>query len=210
MSDTLRISIKSKKLKAVVADKMVEVIEREEVSKKEDIITEQLEIQYQKGFQEGYEEAKKELEKDLTDKLASQSEEYYKILSSFENKITNYETEFDEIVSKVSIKAAKQILHRELREETTIESVLKASLSKVLGANKILIKVNSQDFKLLNTNDTVKKLNTGLAKIKIEADDNIGIGGCVIETEIGNVDGRISTQINEIKKQFENMLNNNE
>lgn len=210
MSNTLKISIKSKKIRAVIADKKVEFIESEEVSKKEDIIAEQLEMRYQKGFQEGYEKAKKELEKNFTDKLILQSEEYYKILSSFEKKITDYETEFNEIVAKVSIKIAEQILHRELKEQSTIVSVLKASLSKILGANKIMIKVNPKDFDLLNTNDVVNTLNTGLAKIKIEMDNNIEIGGCVIETEIGNVDGRISTQINEIKKRFENMLNNNE
>jgi len=210
MSDTLKISIKSKRIKAVIADKRVEFIESEEVSKKEDIIAEQLEMRYQNGFQEGYEEAKKELEKNFTDKLISQSEEYYKILSNLENKISDYETEFDEIVARVSIKVAEQILHRELKEQSTIVSVLKASLSKILGANKIMIKVNPKDFDLLNTSDIVNKLNAGLAKIKIEIDDNIEIGGCVIETEIGNVDGRISTQINEIKKRFENMLNNNE
>ena len=181
MSNTLKILIRSKNIKAVIADKRVEFIENEEVSKKEDIIAEQLEIRYQKGFQEGYEEAKKELEKKFTDKLISQSEEYYKILSSFENKITDYETEFDKIVAKVSIKVAEQILHRELKEQSTIIPVLKASLSKILGANKIIIKVNPKDFDLLNTSDVVNKFNTGLAKIKIEMDDNIETGGCVID-----------------------------
>ncbi|MHB9041598.1 MAG: FliH/SctL family protein [Melioribacteraceae bacterium] len=32
------------------------------------------------------------------------------------------------------------------------------------------------------------------------------LGGCLIETEIGNVDARISTQLNEMQRQLEDSL----
>ena len=41
------------------------------------------------------------------------------------------------------------------------------------------------------------------SKIKFESDERIETGGCFIETEIGNVDGRIVPQLKELKKQFE-------
>jgi flagellar biosynthesis/type III secretory pathway protein FliH len=46
--------------------------------------------------------------------------------------------------------------------------------------------------------------------IKFEIDDNIEIGGCLIETEIGNLDARISSQLNEISKALENVIIKNE
>ncbi|MBZ0199159.1 MAG: hypothetical protein K8H86_04775 [Ignavibacteriaceae bacterium] len=45
--------------------------------------------------------------------------------------------------------------------------------------------------------------------MKFEPDDTLDMGGCFIETEIGNVDARLSTQINEIKKQLELTLDSN-
>jgi flagellar assembly protein FliH len=43
-------------------------------------------------------------------------------------------------------------------------------------------------------------------KIKIEPDACIEQGGCLIETEIGSVDARISTQLSEMQKQLEDSL----
>ncbi|MEJ2615740.1 MAG: FliH/SctL family protein, partial [Ignavibacteriaceae bacterium] len=53
--------------------------------------------------------------------------------------------------------------------------------------------------------DTNKKIfyDESFSKIKFEQDDRIEQGGCVVETEIGNVDGRISSQFNELKKYFD-------
>ncbi len=206
MSDVIKISVKSKKVKAVIGELKEEIVEKNDNTEEKDIIKEQLEEEYQKGFQAGYEKAKEELEKTYTDKLVEQSKEFYTILSSFEEKLKTYEDELKRIIINTSVKISKKILEKELSQNSIIETTLKNSLGKILGANEMVIKLNPKDYELLEKNDLIKKLDTGLAKIKINKDENIGIGGCVVESEIGNVDSRISTMLEELERQLSNNL----
>ncbi len=206
MSDVIKISVKNKKVKAIVGELTEEIIEKNEKQEERDIINEQLQEKYQKGFQEGYEKAKEELEKTYTEKLVEQSKEFYVILSSFEEKLKEYENELTRLIIGTSIKITKKILDRELTAESIIEKTLKNSLGKILGANEMVIKLNPSDYKILEENNLIKKLDTGLAKIKIKQDENIGIGGCVVESEIGNVDSRILTMLEELERQLSNNL----
>jgi flagellar assembly protein FliH len=41
--------------------------------------------------------------------------------------------------------------------------------------------------------------NNSYSNLKFESDDRIDVGGCFVESEIGNVDARISSQLNELK-----------
>jgi flagellar biosynthesis/type III secretory pathway protein FliH len=51
-------------------------------------------------------------------------------------------------------------------------------------------------------------MKDSFSKIKFEQDDRIELGGCFIESEIGNADGRISSQLNELKRKLELGLDN--
>ncbi len=206
MSKVLKISLKSKNIKAVVSGKTEEIIEYGDDQNQETYFQEKLEEQYQKGYQEGYESAKEKLEKNYTDSLVKQSEEFYNILKGYEENIKSYENDFAKIVAKASMKIAEKVLQREVEFKSNIEDVIRDGISKILGANNISIKVNSQDYKYLISNKIIDKINSGLAKIKIETDDNISKGGCYIESEIGNVDARLETQLEEIKTKINNIV----
>ncbi len=206
MSDVIKISVKSKKVKAVVGELTEEIIEKNEQLEEKNLFNEQLEEKYKEGFQNGYEKAKEEFERTYTDKLVEQSKEFYVILNSFEEKLKEYENELTKIIINTSVKIAEKILERELSGKTIIENTLKNSLSKILGANEMIIKLNPGDYELLERNELLKKLDTGLAKIKIKKDENIKTGGCVVESEIGNVDSRISTMLEVIERQLLNNL----
>jgi len=81
---------------------------------------------------------------------------------------------------------------------------LKEAVRKILGANEILIKINPEDYKGISLDGTHKDLERNFSKIRFEQDNNIDPGGCLIETEVGNVDARIASQLDEISKQLEN------
>ncbi|MCB0743050.1 MAG: hypothetical protein KDC67_04040 [Ignavibacteriae bacterium] len=212
MSDTIRLNIKSKNIKAVFTQQNEEskefsdysdLLEKEKIENAHKI---ELETEYSKGFEAG----KKEVEKLLTEKhnqeLLEQSNEFYKILKSFEEKIIFYENSFHKIVIKVSQKISEKILHREIDNKSTIEEILEQNLSKIVGANDITIKLNPAELKIVEKTSKEKISSFGISKIRFEANDSIKKGGCLIETEIGNLDARIDNQISEIIKSLENSL----
>lgn len=212
MSNIIKLNIKKKKVKAIISDGYNNKSEFAEFS--ETNVNEGLEkkskSEIDDAYKKGYEDAQKEITEKLTQihegELLKQSEEFYNIISTFEETINKYHVNFNKLVINVSQKIAEKIIRRELNEKTIIEEILQQSIHKIIGANEVIIKLHTQDFEILNKNDKVKIMTQGMNHIKFETDNNIEVGGCLIETEIGNLDARISSQINEITKALENVI----
>lgn len=204
MSDVIKLNIKSKSLRAFVPEPGMEFNSFTAVSD-EDNIKKVIEAKFQSGFTEGYNNAKR-IEDEYTKDLLVKTESFYKILSEFEQKLISYEQSFDKIVIGVSAEIAERILHREISNKTIIQNTLKDAVKKILGANEIIIKINPEDLKFISLDGTQKELERQFSKIRFEQDENVDVGGCLIKSEIGNVDGRVSTQLDEISKQLENII----
>ena len=206
MSNVIKInSAASKKLSIRFKNEIEELEERKKP------VQNQLEVQlkekYEEGFNNGYENARNEIEKIYKDRFIKKVDEFNKILNTVDEKITGYDGEFENLVIRLSFEIAQKITRREIQKESIIEDVLKDALRKILGANSVIIKIHPQDYKILNEGSEKKLFfDESFSKMKFEQDDRIEQGGCVVETEIGNVDGRISSQLNELKKYFDSNL----
>jgi flagellar assembly protein FliH len=209
MSDTIKLSFQKNGIKARVPGQKDNIPNFADFDEEKGIWKRRIEDSHSKGYDEGYQRASDEIKTNYENEFIRKSEEYYNILSTFEKELEEYSNSFNEIVIQVTKKIAEKILQREIKDHSTIESILKVSLSKVLGANEVIIKLNSTDYKYLDTDKHREELEQNFSKIKFEKDSGIPVGGCVIETAIGNVDGRINTQLNEIFKQLENEILNN-
>lgn len=207
MSEIIRLNMKSNSVKAKLREAaQTEDLEMESAA---DELSRQYQVYYEKGYSDGQNAIRLELEKDFTSRLLDKTEEFNKILLSLEDNLKNYEQAFDKIIIDVSVAIAEKILKKEIEKEALITTSLKDSIRKVLGANEILIKINPKDYNILQQDSSNLLLEESFNKIKFEHDDRIEPGGCFVETEIGNVDSRISTQLMEIKKQLESSFNNN-
>jgi len=163
----------------------------------------ELKRRYQQGFEAGFNTAKKELESEFDDMMLKKSEEFYRILESFEEKLTGYESMFDTLVIKLAVKISEKIIRDEIKNHSTIENSINEAVKKVIGANQVHIKMNPADYELINSNGKAVMIERNFDKVKFEVTDNVEEGGCVIETEIGNVDARIQSQIEAISAQLE-------
>ena len=203
MSNVIKMnSVSSKKLSIRFKSELDEIAERKKPV--ENQLQVQLKERYDEGFKDGYKNASTEIENIYKEKFIKKVDEFNKILKTIDEKIAGYDGEFENLVLKLSFEIAQKITRREIQKDSIIEEVLKESLKKILGANSVIIKIHPEDYKILNE-DINKKIffDESFSKIKFEQDDRIEQGGCVVETEIGNVDGRISSQINELKKYFD-------
>jgi len=212
MSEVIKLNIKSKNIRAVITDQvngidtfteLPEVLERE---KQEHAHKLELENEYKRGYDEGHKAAVIDLEEKHLEELLNQSKDFYKILSTFEEKIKSFENDFHKLVAKVSKKIAEKILKKELEKDSIIENILEQNLSKIIGANDIIIKLNAKDYELIQKSNKEYLKSAGISKIRFEANENIQVGGCLVESEIGNLDARVESQINELIKALENKL----
>jgi len=203
MSDVIKFSGRSSKSTLKVAGIGNSIFKEES---EPDLLKKQLDDYYRMGFREGQEKTRRDLEQDYSNKLIRKYEEVYNILQQYDENLLEMEKAFESLVIETAYEIAKKIVYREIDDRTIINENVKVAVNKIIGANEVRLKLNPQDIEELNT-DSKNLLNTSsFNKIKIEGDDRIEKGGCLIETEIGNVDARISTQLTELKRKLEESL----
>jgi len=201
MSNLIKMNSKTQRLTVKFKNDFDDLSEDE---KKQDKLNLMLQQQYDAGFSEGNRKAISELEKSFNEKLLKKIDEFSLILKTVDDKVSAYDDEFGNLIVQLSFEIAAKIIRREMNKDSNIELVLKESLRKVIGANNIIIKLHPEDHKgIIIENSHSTFIDESLSKIKFEEDERMEKGGCVIETEIGNVDARISSQLNELKKYFE-------
>lgn len=163
--------------------------------------------QYTKGFNDGQKAIKEKIESEYNEKLLLKYSELTNLISDLNEKTLKLDNQFEEVVMNVSFLLAEAILKKEISRKTIIKEVLEEALKKVIGANEIIVRLNPVDYESIIEDGKSFQLKDSFSQIKFEKDERIELGGCFIESEIGNADGRISSQLNELKRKFEAALN---
>lgn len=198
MSDVIKIHPSSRKVAVKIAN-----IGIPQALDETDLFRNQLEEHHKRGYEEGYQQASNDLERDYSSKLYRKYEEVYNVLQSHDEHLLELERLFEKVVIQTAFELSEKILKREIENKTIINENIKIAISKIIGANEVRLKLNPQD--LNEMSEASKNLihTSSFHKISIEGEARIERGGCLIETEIGNVDGRISTQLKELKVKLE-------
>jgi len=164
--------------------------------------------QYTKGFEEGQITVKEKIEREFNERLLKKYSELNNLMSDLNDKSVLLESQFEQLVMNVGFVLAEAILKREIERESIFKDVLDESLKKVLGANEIIVRLHPKDYESIVIDGKSFQMKDSFSQIKFEKDDRIEMGGCFIESEIGNADGRISSQLNELKRKLDIGFNN--
>jgi flagellar assembly protein FliH len=107
------------------------------------------------------------------------------------------EQEIIDLVLLISRKVIKVI--SENQRNVVVSNVVQA-LRKVKGRGNIIIRVNMADVKLTteHTKDFIQMLE-GVKSIQVVEDSSVDSGGCIIETDFGEIDARIASQLAELE-----------
>jgi flagellar assembly protein FliH len=151
---------------------------------------------FQAGQEEGFNTGKAEAErlvKRTQVVLERAQDKRAEILAETEQQIVD-------LVLLISRKVVKAI--SEAQRQVVVSNVVQA-LRKVKGKGTIIIRVNMVDVRL--TSEHIKdfiRLTEGAASIQVQEDSSIDQGGCVIETDFGEIDARISSQLAELESKI--------
>ncbi len=204
MSEIIKLNMKKQKLNVSLKNPFE--VNNFETEKEEDYFQNQLKQHYEHGFAEGQKAAQEKLEKEFSTKLLRRFNEVQTILNEVDGNMIAYADNFERIVISLSLAISEKIVKKEIVQSSAVSEVLQESLHRVMGANRIIVKINPEDLKELNSEDNLLFKDDSFSKIKFEPDVKIERGGCLVETEIGNVDGRVSSQFNEVKKSLESVF----
>ncbi len=167
-------------------------IEADGVAKK--IVDESYKKGLERGYKDGYEKESQEVSR-LVGRVQM-------ILNSAIEKRNEIFVETEQQVIDLVLLIAKKVIKviSENQKNVVINNVIQA-LRKLKSRGEVIIRVNTEDVELTSQHkkDFVEMVE-GVKSIKILEDSNVDRGGCIIETDFGSIDARISSQLHEIQE----------
>ncbi len=151
---------------------------------------------FESGREAGYQEGKQEVErliKHLHGIISSAIEKRTEIIDESETQVIN-------LVLLIAKKVIKVI--SENQKNVVINNVIQA-LRKLKSRGDVVLRVNLEDVEL--TTDHVKdfmRMVENVRSITVLEDSRVDQGGCIIETDFGEIDARIKSQFNEIEEKI--------
>jgi len=153
-------------------------------------------VGYDQGYKDGWTEGKNEVER-LVSRIHTIVE---KLIEKRNDIIDGAETQIVNLVLLMVKKVVKVI--SENQKNVVISNVIQA-LRKLKTRGDVVIRVNLEDVQL--TTDNTKefiRLIENVRSISVVEDTTVDQGGCVIETDFGEIDARISSQLHEIEEKI--------
>ena len=178
------------------AQQEAERIIAEAQAERDKIINESKKQGYDTGYEAGYQDGQKEAERlvermhSILDNVMKRREE---ILS---------ETEY-QIVELVVLMARKVVKIISENQKTVIMNNVLQALKKVKGRGDVTIRVNLADAKLTTEHiqDFIDRVEA-VKGITVVEDTTVEKGGCIVETDFGAIDARISSQLTELEQKI--------
>lgn len=146
------------------------------------------------GYKEGLERASVETAQALqvvAKMVREASEQKWKVVHGAEADIVELALEIAEKVIAEHVKVSP----------ATVANVARKALMLAVERENLAIRVNPDDLETIKTTrEELMSAMDGIKKIEVIADRRVRSGGCVIETNAGNIDARVDSQLNEIEQ----------
>lgn len=150
----------------------------------------------EEGREEGFKEGKAEVQR-LVDRLHVILE---RAMTKRSEILEEAEAQVVELVLLVAKKVVKVI--SENQKSVVVQNIAQA-LRKLKTKSDVVIRVNLSDLELATEHikDFVQ-LTENARKITVVEDTTVDRGGCVIETDFGEIDARIASQLHELEEKI--------
>ncbi len=174
------------------ANKIIQMTQNEQLGLKESAYKDGFDKGRDEGFETGQMEVKRLVERThrIMESVMTRREE---ILNETEQQIV-------ELVILISRKVIKVL--SENQRNVVMANVLQA-LKRVKGRGNVQIHVNLSDLKLTTEHiqDFIKQVEN-IQGITVLEDSSVEQGGCIVETDFGAIDARISSQLTELENKI--------
>ena len=151
---------------------------------------------YQDGWEEGFSKGNDEVKRLI--------ERVQIILDASIQKRNEIFIETEQQIIGLVLLIAKKVIKviSENQKNVVINNVIQA-LRKLKSRGEVAVRVNLSDLELTSQHkkDFIDMVE-GVKSIKILEDSTVDRGGCIIDTDFGSIDARISSQLHEIEEKI--------
>lgn len=167
-------------------------------------LEERLAAARQEGHAAGYEEGQKAAAGSLAPVIQA-LQSAVGTMAANEAQLT---AQAEKAVVELSLAIAEKIIPQAIDElPEALLTVVNQALSKVMTGTSLNLRVNPDDLERLKANQSELALPAiDPARLTWSADPAVGPGGCIVETDFGDIDARIEQQIALIESLFRSQL----
>ncbi len=163
---------------------------------------------FEQGFEAGKKEASLAIQAEYERKTQEAVDAFGSVIREFQVETARYDQDFDRAIVTLSLAIAKRVVAREIEvDEHAVLDRSHEALRKIIGVEKIKIHVNPADEEYIREHRSeLSAYADSVKEILIEADGKVERGGCIIESELGNIDARVSTQFELIEEALSGLI----
>jgi flagellar biosynthesis/type III secretory pathway protein FliH len=160
------------------------------------------------AFQKGFLEGKRIGFESGSKKADSVIDSLNQILGQLENIRQEIYQEIEKEAAQLALSIARKIVCHEVKTtRETVTCVAREALSRVNNPAKITIKLNPDDLQFIkDTRFQFSRFLRNVENIRFEAGESIQSGGCLVETDRGDIDARIEKQFQAIEESFQTQI----
>ncbi len=156
------------------------------------------------AFEKGFEAGKAEGQKDVTSKLQEVSGALLEIQKERQTLYSRYE---EDVLGLIKMMVDKIVDHEVSVNPRVISACLKKALSYVIENSQVKIHLNSVDFnRIKEASMESPDILEGFNQLELIEDQSISLGGCLLETEFGEVDATTDNRKEKLFKAIDRLF----
>lgn len=145
---------------------------------------------YEQGMQEGLRQGCEEVAS-----LQSCNERLAAVANAINTVSQKWQVELEDAAIEVGYAAMLRIAGQKVGNRAMVESMVRAVLEQLPERRLVSIHLAPADHALLHDGEAVPP-SLGAALL---ADERVRMGGCIVESDVGSLDGRLETRLAELK-----------
>lgn len=156
---------------------------------------------YTQGLTQGREEGREAVRSELLSALAALGQAKARLAALEEHLIACFTPQ----LVRLALEVAEKIVGKAVEEDPQlVATVLQRALAEVPHATQVRLWLHPADYRLLMelSPELLQDPTQGRRQVTVCTSEEIGRGGCRVETELGAVDATIPVQFQEIRRQL--------
>jgi hypothetical protein len=102
---------------------------------------------------------------------------------------------------ELGFQVARRVLEAELSTSPeAFFALVRSALKRAGDSRKVVVRVHPEDARRLQPALSQGGLGVAVANVEVQADPTLTAGDCVVDTDFGKVDGRLSTRLDELRR----------
>lgn len=184
---------------SIAADPPSELVAAADLEAQKERMAEELAALREQVRREGYESGERQGREAAEAEYADLLPRMKQIMESMQRALDEGIEGTADIGAEIVYEAVAKILGKSMVEQDGVVAVVREVIRQAKDRNRIVVRVAQADVDLLNgkRNEIIEGLNVN--HVEIVPDDHVEVGGCLIETPTGNLDGRLEIQMQRLR-----------